>query len=317
MAKPKGSFLMKKKILFLALFLVLCSLLTSRPLYAATIRTFTVTPTSTAFADQDPDLGEVTSSPSLSVTISARQLYANQTWTLAISATTDLVSGGNTIPAGNIRWTVTGSGTPTPTFYNGTLVRGVYLQAGTGPGRNNGRADITASFYFYLTNAWSYPTGNYSGTVTLRLTVPGATTQTRTITLSTNIAARAKLQFGLSAMNFPDANPDSVPSNPANVNPLSVTSIGRTGSSQTATLTCLASGDFFSGSNTIAISNMTWTATGTGYVPGTMNRITAQTAGSWTGSGQRAGTLSYFLANSWSYIVGNYSTTINYTLTAP
>ena len=165
---------MKKKILFLALFLVLCSLLTSMPLYAATIRTFTVTPTSTTFADQDPDLGEVTSSPSLSVTISVRQLYANQTWTLAISATTDLVSGGNTIPAGNIRWTVTGSGTPTPTFYNGTLVRGVYLQAGTGPGRNNGRADITASFYFYLTNAWSYPTGNYSGTVTLRLTVPGA-----------------------------------------------------------------------------------------------------------------------------------------------
>jgi hypothetical protein len=322
MAKPKGSFLMKKKILFLALYLVLCSLLTSRPLYAAWIRTFTVTPTSTAFADQDPDFGEVTSSPSLSVTISARQLYANQSWTLAIQANTDLVSGGNTIPAGNIRWTVTGSGTPTPTFYNGTLVRGVYLTAGQGRGQNNGRADITSSFYFYLTNAWSYPTGNYSGTVTLRLTVPalfggGTQSQTQNVTLSTNIGSRAKLQFGLLAMNFPDANPDSVPSNPANVNPLSVTSIGRTGSSQTVTLTCLASGDFFSGSNTIAISDMTWTATGTGYVPGTMNRITAQTAGSWTGSGQRAGTFSYFLANSWSYIVGNYSTSINYTLTAP
>lgn len=308
---------MKKKILFLALFFILCSFLTGRPLYAATIRTFTVTPTSTAFANQDPDLGEVTSSPSLAVTISVRQLYANQNWTLAISATTDLVSGGNTIPAGNIRWTVTGSGTPTPTFYNGTLVRGVYLTAGRGPGRSNGRADITSSFYFYLTNNWTYPTGNYSGTVTLRLTVPGATAQTLTVTLSTNIGSRAKLQFGLPAMNFPDANPDSVPSNPANVNPLSVTSSARTGSLQTATLTCLASGDFFSGSNTIAISNMTWTATGTGYLPGTMNRTTAQTAGSWTGSGQRIGTFSYLLANSWSYTVGNYSTTINYTLTAP
>jgi hypothetical protein len=62
---------------------------------------------------------------------------------------------------------------------------------------------------------------------------------------------------------------------------------------------------------------MTWTATGTGYLPGTMNRTTAQTAGSWTGSGQRIGTFSYLLANSWSYTVGNYSTTINYTLTAP
>jgi len=312
-----GFFLMKK-ILFLVLFFVLFPFLAERPLYAATIRTFTVTPTSVGFPNQDPDLGEITSSPSLSVTVSVRQLTASQNWTLAISATTDLVSGGNTIPAGNIRWTVTGSGTPTPTFYNGTLVRGVYLAAGQGPGRNNGRADITSSFYFYLTNAWSYPTGNYSGTVTLRLTVPGAAAQTRTVTLSTNIGSRAKLQFfGLPAMNFPDANPDSVPSNPANVNPLSVTSSARTGSSQTATLTCLASGDHIAGTNTIVISNMTWTATGAGYLPGTMNRTTAQTAGSWTGSGQRAGTFSYFLANSWSYTVGNYSTSINYTLTAP
>ena len=308
---------MKKKILLLALFFVLCSLLTSRPLYAATIRTFTVTPTSTAFADQDPDLGEVTSSPSLSVTISVRQLYANQTWTLDISATTDLVSGGNTIPAGNIRWTVTGSGTPTPTFYNGTLAKGVYLLAGTGPGRSNGRADITSSFYFYLTNAWSYSTGNYSGTVTLRLTVPGATARTWTVTLSTNIAARAKLQFGLLAMNFPDADPDSVPSNPANVNPLSVTSSGRTGSSQTATLTCLAGGDLISGTNTILISNMTWQSSGSGYVSGTMSKTTAQTAGSWTGSGKRLGSFNYFLTNSWSYTTGNYSTSITYTLTAP
>jgi hypothetical protein len=82
-------------------------------------------------------------------------------------------------------------------------------------------------------------------------------------------------------------------------------------------LTCLASGDLISGINTIAISNITWTATGAGYVAGTMNRTTAQTAGSWTGSGQRTGTFSYFLVNSWSYAIGNYSTSINYTLTAP
>ncbi len=72
MAKPKGSFLMKKKILFLALFFILCPFLTSRPLYAATISSFTVSPTSVTFADQDPDLGEVTSSPSVAVTFSIR-----------------------------------------------------------------------------------------------------------------------------------------------------------------------------------------------------------------------------------------------------
>jgi hypothetical protein len=311
---------MKKKILFLVLFFILCPFLTGRPLYGATIRTFTVTPTSVTFADQDPDSGQVTSSPSVSVTISIRQLYANQNWTLEIEANTDLVSGGYTIPAGNIGWTVTGSGTPTPTFYNGTsLVKGSYLTAGTGPGRANGQADITASFYFVLQNYWSYSasTVSYSGTVTLRLTVPGATAQTRTVTLSTTIASRAKLIFGLYAMSFPDADPDSVPSNPSNVNPISVTSSARTGSSQTVGLTCLASGDFISGTITISIGNMTWTATGTGYVPGTMDRTTAQTAGSWTGSGQRIGTFSYFLANSWSYTVGSYSTSIGYTLTAP
>jgi len=307
---------MKKKILFLALFFILYPLLTARYVYAANITSFTVSPTATSFANQDPDLGEITSSPSVAVTILIKKLNPDENWTLEIRADTDFVSGGDTIPAGNIRWTVTGSGTPTPTFHNGTLVKGVYLTAGQGPGQKAKDTNITATFYFLLQNYWSYATGNYSGTVTLRLTVPGDTAQTQTVTLSTNIGSRAKLQFGLLAMNFPDANPDSVPSNPADVNPLSVTSSARTGSSLTATLTCLASGDLISGTNTIAISNMTWTATGTGYLPGTMNTA-PQTAGSWTGSGQRTGTFSYFLANSWSYIVGNYSTSINYTLTAP
>ena len=309
---------MKKRILLLTLFFILCPLLTARYVYAAQISSFTVSPTSTSFADQDPDsYGEVTSSPSLDANFSITGLNANQSWTLDILANTNL----GTIPAGNIRWTVTGSGTPTPTFQNGTLVLGSYVVAGTGPGQSSGNANITSTFYFYLQNYWTYSTGSYSGTVTFRLTVPrlsgGTQTATQTVTLSTNIAARAKLQFGLLAMSFLDADPDSVPSNPANVNPLSVTSSARTGSSLTSTLTCRASGNLVSGTNTIAISNMTWTATGTGYVAGTMNRTTAQTAGSWTGPGQHIGTFSYFLANLWSYVIGNYSTTINYTLTAP
>jgi hypothetical protein len=312
---------MKKKILLLALLSILCPLLTARYVDAARISSFTVSPTATSFADQDPDLGEVISSPSLAVTFAITGLNANQSWTLDIIANTNLVSGSYTIPAGNIRWTVTGSGTPNPTFYNNTLVLGSYVLAGTGQGQANGNANIQSTFYFYLQNYWTYSTGNYSGTITFRLTVPrmsgGTRISTQTVTLSTNIASRAKLQFGMLAMSFPDASPDSVPSNPANVNPLSVTSSARTGSSQTDTLTCLASSDLVSGTNTIAIGNLTWTATGTGYLPGTMNRTTAQTAGSWTGSGQQVGTFSYFLANSWSYIVGNYSTSINYTLTAP
>ena len=312
---------MKEKILFLALFFIFNAFLMGKPLHAARISSFSVSPTSTSFADRDPDSGEITSSPSLAVNFSITGLNSNQNWTLDILANANLVSGSNTIPAANVRWTATGSGTPTPTFYNGTLALGSYVLAGRGPGRSSGNVNITSTFYFYLQNYWSYSTGNYSGTVTFRLTVPrtggGTRIQTRTVTLSTSIAARAKLQFGLLAMSFLDANPDSVPSNPANVNPLSVTSSARTGSILTTTLTCLASGDLISGTSSIAIGNMTWTATGTGYVGGTMNRTIAQNAGSWTGSGQRIGTFSYFLANSWSYTVGSYSTTINYTLTAP
>ncbi len=312
---------MKKKILFWALFFILCPFLTARYVDSAEISSFTVSPTATSFADQDPDsYAEVTSSPSLAVNFSVTGLTPSQSWTLDIRADTHLVSGSNTISAGNIRWTATGSGTPTPTFYNNTLVLGSYVLAGTGPGRPSGDVTITSTFYFYLGNYWTYSTGNYSGTVTFRLTVPhggGTRTSTQTVTLSTNIAARAKLQFGLLAMSFPDADPGTVPSNPANVNPLSVTSSARTGASSIATLTCLAAGDLISGTDTIAISNITWTASGTGYLAGTMNRTTAQTAGSWTGSGQRTGTFNYFLVNSWLYATGDYSTSINYTLTAP
>jgi len=310
-----------KKGTLLALFFILCSLMIGR-VEAAQISSFTITPTTTSFADQDPDsYGEVTSSPSLAVNFSMTGLNANQSWTLDISANTNLVSGSNVIPAGNIRWTATGSGTPNPTFYNNTLVLGSYVLAGTGPGRASGNVNITSTFYFYLRNYWTYSTGNYSGTVTFRLTVPrangGTRTSTQTVTLSTNLAARAKLRFGLLALSFPDADPDTVPSNPANVNPLSVTSSARTGASSTATLTCLATGDLVSGASTVAIGNMTWTASGSGYVSGTMNRTTPQTAGSWTGPGQQAGTFSYFVTNLWSYAVGNYSTTISYTLNAP
>ena len=50
---------------------------------------------------------------------------------------------------------------------------------------------------------------------------------------------------------------------------------------------------------------------------GTMNKTTAQSAGSWTGSGNNAGTFTYALVNSWSYATGTYAATATYTLSAP
>ena len=144
-----------------------------------------------------------------------------------------------------------------------------------------------------------------------------AVNTTQPLTVNMAISARAKLTLGVNAINFADADPDSSPSILATENPVSVTAKVRTGAASTATLTHLAGGDLTSGGNTIAISNVTWTVTGAGFVSGTMNKTTAQSAGNWTGSGSYSGTYSYSIVNSWSYATGNYTASTTYTLTAP
>jgi hypothetical protein len=144
-----------------------------------------------------------------------------------------------------------------------------------------------------------------------------AVSDQKSLTVNATVSARATLSLGQSSITFPDADPDTVSSIPANENAVSVTAKVRTGSSSNATLTHLAADDLKSGSDMIAIGNVTWTASGTGFQGGTMNKSSAQTAGSWTGSGNRSGTFSYFLANSWDYATGSYSASSTYTLTAP
>ena len=144
-----------------------------------------------------------------------------------------------------------------------------------------------------------------------------AVTDTKTLTVNATVSATASLTLGVAAINFAAANPGTTPSIAATENPVSVTANAQTSATGAVTLTCLAGGDLTAGSDTIAISNVTWTATGTGFVAGTMNKTTAQSAGSWTGSASHSGTFSYSLANSWSYASGSYTATITYTLTAP
>lgn len=143
-----------------------------------------------------------------------------------------------------------------------------------------------------------------------------AATDQQTLTINATVSAKAKLTLGVAAVNFADADPDSVPSISAGENPVSVTVKAQTGGSSAVTLSVQANGDLDSGTDTIDITNVTWTATGAGFVAGTMD-TSAQSAGSWTGPGQRSGTFSYFLANSWDYPAGSYSQTVVYTLTAP
>ncbi|MFI5330762.1 MAG: hypothetical protein ACHQ2F_06975 [Desulfobaccales bacterium] len=145
----------------------------------------------------------------------------------------------------------------------------------------------------------------------------GALTANTMVTVAAPMASSAQLTLSPLTINFPDADPGTVPSIPATGNPVSVTVNATTGYLQTVTLTALAQGDLVSGGSTIPISNVTWTASGSGFSGGTMSKSVAQQVGRWTGSGTRTGTLSFFLSNSWSYATGNYTQKVTFTLTAP
>ena len=150
------------------------------------------------------------------------------------------------------------------------------------------------------------------------LAAPAAAFNTNAeVSIIAPLASSAQLSITPSSLNFPNADPDTVPSIPANENPVTVTANAQTSGNKTVTLSVIAHGDLISGSNTIPIGNVTWTATGSGFQAGTMSKTTPQTAGSWRRSGNRTGTFSFFLKNSWSYATGNYTQTVTYTLTAP
>ena len=308
---------MNGRILLFSLILLSSPFIMAGPSYSAKITQFTISPSTVNLPDQDPDLSpEVSSSTDLTVSFAIRQMNPGENWLLEIASDGDLMSGSNSIPIGNARWTVTGMGSGPSSFQNGTFSRGVYIKAGEGGNDPFKKADVTCFFRFYLLNLWTYYTGNYTRIITLRLTVPGDV-QPSIFTLSLNLMGRAKLEMGMAGVSFPEADPDSVPSIAASQNPIPVTCSMRTGSALTATLNCLAGGDFISGTSSILVGNMRWEATGSGYVAGTMNKTTRQVAGNWTGSGRFAGAFSFFFANSWSYNAGNYSTTISYDLIAP
>ncbi len=136
-----------------------------------------------------------------------------------------------------------------------------------------------------------------------------------TVNVNANVAARARLAFSSNAITFADADPVATPVMTATA--LTIDVRARTSNAANVTLTVLASGDLVSGSDSIGIGNLTWVAGGAGFQPGSSNSTTAQTVGSWTGSGSPSGTQTYSLPNSWAYNTGNYAVSLVYTLTAP
>lgn len=138
-----------------------------------------------------------------------------------------------------------------------------------------------------------------------------------TLDVEAESESTAQLTITPAAIHFPNANPNTVPAVPALENPVSVTANAQVDVAATATLTVIALGDLISGSDTISSDKISWTASGDGFIAGTMSKDAPVTAGSWVGPGDHSGTFSYFLANSWSYATGNYTQTVTYTLIAP
>ncbi|MCX6546270.1 MAG: hypothetical protein NTV05_17900 [Acidobacteria bacterium] len=144
-----------------------------------------------------------------------------------------------------------------------------------------------------------------------------AATSAGNVNVSVTVSARAKLELTRSTVTFANADPDVALTIPASEGTISITAKAKTAAGAAVTLTVIAASDLTSGGDSIAVTNVTWTVSGAGFTPGTLNKTTAQTVASWTGSGNRAGTQSYALTNSWSYPTGTFSTTATYTLTAP
>jgi hypothetical protein len=140
--------------------------------------------------------------------------------------------------------------------------------------------------------------------------------QTSTATLSANVSPLAKLTLSTASISFPDADPDAVPQIPSSGGPLVITAKSRAPAGALIVLSIHAADDLRSGIHVIPASNITWTATGPGFVGGTLS-TSEVTVATWTGSGVRGGSQQFFLRNLWTHPTGTYTLTMIYTLSTP
>ncbi len=137
-------------------------------------------------------------------------------------------------------------------------------------------------------------------------TASPAKAQTLTLTLSR------------STITFNSADPDTTPSVTAPA--ITVTYRVRQNGGGNWQITLLANQDLTSGSATINVTNVTWTAAPSPpFQNGTLSRSVAQrlAGGSGNVNPARTGTVVFSLANSWTYNVGVYTATVSFTLVAP
>lgn len=129
-------------------------------------------------------------------------------------------------------------------------------------------------------------------------------------------AASAKLSFSGTTLTFPSADPDAVPVIAATENPIQIRVAVNGPAGIISQLSVLAGGDLMSGADRIPIGKVTWTAQGSGFLSGRLSSTDTQLVGQWTGKTNVTGDLRFWLENSWSYAVGDYSQNLVYTLIA-
>jgi hypothetical protein len=146
---------------------------------------------------------------------------------------------------------------------------------------------------------------------------PASGPQTASATLSLNIGSHARVAFASTTLTFPDADPDLVPLVTAMPQSVEITAKARTPRNAQVSLTLQAADDLRSGVTTLPAALIRWTATGTGFAPGTLSRTSAQIVATWTGSGVRSGSQSFAFENKWTHPPGTYSVTLVYTMSTP
>jgi hypothetical protein len=142
------------------------------------------------------------------------------------------------------------------------------------------------------------------------------TLATQDVTATVTVTNLARLTVG-GPLSFPDTDPDSSAS--ITVPAINVSAKARVAAAANILLTVISDKAHFDapGSATIPVTGLTWTATGSAFINGTMSSAGAQMVASWTGPGNQAGTQTYTLANLWSYAPGAHSVTLTYTLSTP
>ena len=134
------------------------------------------------------------------------------------------------------------------------------------------------------------------------------------------MAQKLELSIALSpaVIAFPSSDPDSIPL--VSAPPVQLTYRVRGNGASPWSLTVLAAGDLLSGPSQIDISNVTWVATpAPPFQNGTLSKTVAQRVASGTGNvnPDSIGSITFRLANSWTYSTGTYTQTILFTLSAP